>query len=173
MDDDILLGSKRITASNLLQPDVSRLSAKDEVVWISYFSGQKLDDAVPEPVQRLFEFARGAMIYGWLYYPLLTIGYIECTKVLEAAARHAAAEAGIAKPVAEQRATYEEILERLHAKGLIDASELERWSIGRKIRNMFAHPTQPTILLPSYAGGQLRVTAEQINRLVGAVRSLA
>lgn len=94
MDDEILFGAKRITPTNLLMPDISRLHASDEAVWISYFASPKLDDAVPKPVQRLFELARGAMVYGWLYYPLLTAGYIECTKVLEAAARHAAAEVG-------------------------------------------------------------------------------
>lgn len=83
-------------------------------------------------------------------------------------------KSGVAKPVAEQRATYETILDRLHANGLIkNGDDWERWTLGRRIRNGFAHPTEPSTLLPSYAAGKLRATAEQINQLFGAVRARA
>lgn len=160
-DEETILGSKRITAANFTAPDIARTFGD----WIAMFSEHQLASNIPEPVRRLFELARGTMTYGWLYYPLLTLGYAECTRVLEAGARRAAALAGLAPSPEKQRATYEKIIDLLHQKGHIANEALERWNVGRQIRNSFAHPTTPTILLPSYASSKLRVTAEQLNEL--------
>lgn len=173
-DGELLFGAKRITAANMMQPDVSRLfGARTEAEWIALFADQKLADYVPEPIQKLFELARGTMTYAWLYYPLLALGYIECTKTLEAAARHAAAAAGTPKALDGKEKSYADVIKQLHTKRLLDDAAMKRWTLGRELRNAFAHPTDSAILPPSYASEKLRMTADRINQLFAAVRSLA
>ena len=45
----------------------------------------QLADAVPVDVQRLFETARGAMCYGYFFYPLFTLAAHQMFRVVEAA----------------------------------------------------------------------------------------
>jgi hypothetical protein len=40
---------------------------------------------VPEPIRELFDVARGAMIYGWFFYPLFRLGEDQLHRVVEAA----------------------------------------------------------------------------------------
>jgi hypothetical protein len=166
-DSDVVLGFKRITAENITSLDITRLFGKySDAEWIDLFNGPLLLDVVPEPVQRMFELARGTMIYGRYYYPLLTLGYAECTRTLEAGARHAAHLGGLApEPHAQVKLTYEKIIGKLHEAELISATTLERWSTGRLLRNSFSHQTTPTILPPSDASAKLRGTGQQLNQL--------
>jgi hypothetical protein len=172
-DQDVVLGFKRITACNLTTQDITRLFGNhSEAEWIQNFNGPQLASIVPEPVRRLFELARGAMIYGRFYYPLLTIGYAECGRTLEAGARHAAHVAGLAPEPEKQRFSYDEILKRLTKAGGLTASEREHWNVGRELRNAFAHPVTSTIFLPGDASAKLRLTAASLNSLFLSVSTL-
>lgn len=166
MDADVIYGFKRITLDNLLKGDITAAFAgPTEGEWISLLARPQLADSTPEEVRRLFELARGTMIYGWFYYPLLTLGYAECTRVLEAAARHAARMVGLEPTGKEKSLRYREIVDKLHMKGLIAPDQLARWHLGREVRNIFAHPAAPTILTPGLASDALREAANDINTL--------
>lgn len=165
-DADILMGSKRITPKNFGASDVSRAFGFTEVGWIAWFDEVQLDTMVPEPVRRLFELARGTMIYGWFYYPLLSFGTEECTRCLEAGARHAAAIAKLCpEPEKQAKIAFYSIIEKLVNANLIDQAEFRRWDTGRELRNAAAHPTTPTILAPSDARATLALIADQLNSL--------
>ena len=45
-----------------------------------------LDPVVPLAIRKLFETARGTLVYSLMFYPLLTIGTEQLFRVLEAAA---------------------------------------------------------------------------------------
>lgn len=165
-DDDIVLGYKRITAANIIEPDISRFFGNlGEARWIELFHEPQLLDVVPAHVRGMFEHARGAMIYGWYYYPLLTVGYAECARTIEAGARNASK---LLWPDQTPK-RYAAIIEDLHSGGWIKKDEVDRWHIGRQIRNSFAHPTGPTILPPGHASSKLRGCAEQLNALFAAI----
>jgi hypothetical protein len=161
-DEDIVLGYKRITTANITSPDVSRFFGNlGEARWIELFNEPQLVDLVPEHVRGMFEHARGAMIYGWYYYPLLTVGYAECARTIEAGARNASM---LLWPDRTPK-RYAEMIKDLHGGGWIGDSDADRWQLGRQIRNSFAHPSGPTILPPGQASAKLRGCAEQLNAL--------
>src|SRR5258708_6154164 len=85
---------KSITAANWDDADEQSLLwmqmtsvAKTPAEWVSYFLRPVPSDAVPDNVAALLDVARGAMIYGLLFYPLVTLGSEQCYRVLESAIR--------------------------------------------------------------------------------------
>lgn len=70
-------GFKRITAENWQEPDVPRLfGLTTPNAWIEAHLQPQLSPNVPQEIASLFEVARGAMIYGWFFYPLITLGAV-------------------------------------------------------------------------------------------------
>ncbi len=67
-------GFKRITAANWQEPDVRQMfPLMTHEVWLEVHLRPKLNTKIPEEVSALFEVARGAMIYGWFFYPLIAL----------------------------------------------------------------------------------------------------
>ena len=54
--------------------------------WVHDLLKVNLDPVVPLAIRKLFETARGTLVYGRMFYPLLTIGTEQVFRVLEAAA---------------------------------------------------------------------------------------
>lgn len=89
-----------ISQQNWLEPDdatkvFARISPVTGAIeptvgqdWLNDFIEPKLQESVPPDVQALFELARGAMVYGYFYYPLYYLGFLELARVAEAAAHH-------------------------------------------------------------------------------------
>lgn len=172
-DRDVVMGFKRITPENFTMPDISRaFGLADHAQWIACFDEITIERCVPEPVRRLFELARGSMIYAWLYYPLVSVGFEQCGRCLEAGVRHAAVPLlGCAAPE-EQKVPYRSLLERMLKHGHIPKSEEAHWMAALALRNDAAHPTTPTIWPPGHARGKLALTAERLNALFARVASL-
>ncbi len=92
-------GFKQIRADNLLTPDsimesfviktsngqLRPVAAED---FLNMVLDPKLSESVPEGVQSLFEVARGAMAYGYYFYPLFTLAMEQLSRVAEAAVTH-------------------------------------------------------------------------------------
>ena len=53
--------------------------------WVRDVLKYDLNPVVPLAVRRLFETARGTLVYGLMFYPLLTIGTEQLSRVKEAA----------------------------------------------------------------------------------------
>src|SRR5712691_10705007 len=89
-------GQKNITTENLSEPDPRiQYFAKSVEYWVKRCQFTTLTSQVPVEVADLLEVARGAIIYGWFYYPLLTLGVEQCFRCLETAARTRAKQLGI------------------------------------------------------------------------------
>lgn len=89
-------GFKRITAENWQDAEVPKLfvlTTPDS--WIAAHLQPQISPNVPEVISSLFEVARGSMIYGWFFYPLITLGAEQCYRVLEAAVHKRCELAGI------------------------------------------------------------------------------
>jgi hypothetical protein len=83
-DSSKTFGFKRITAENWQDADVPRLfglTTPDN--WIGAHLQPQLSPNVPQEIAALFEVARGSMIYGWFFYPLITLGAEQCYRVLD------------------------------------------------------------------------------------------
>ncbi len=89
-------GFKRLTPDNWLETDpVSTLfetllpeEQKQPITgqeWVRRILEPSLKDTVPLEIRRLFEVARGAMVYGYLFYPLYTLATEQLNRVVETA----------------------------------------------------------------------------------------
>src|SRR5687767_6606690 len=84
--DTIQHGFKKITIENWLTPDVPIIfPGITAELWIPEVLKPQLNASVPEQIQALFECARAMFIYGYLFYPLLTLAGQQCQRVTEAA----------------------------------------------------------------------------------------
>src|SRR5271166_2662648 len=112
-------------------------------------------------VQRQFEVGRGALVYGFLFYPLLTLGTDQLFRVLEAGV-NAKCEA-LHAPA--NRRSFLQKLTWLVETGNIPESERKRWDTARLLRNHSTHARDQNIYDPTLALDALRLTVELINAL--------
>lgn len=164
-------GFKAITPENWQSEDeVAQYFVRDPNVWIELYLSPKLSQQVPEDITALFEVARGAMIYGWYFYPLLTLGTEQCYRIAEAAVRYRCKQLDeplvlVTNKGRERQRTFHDLCQALVQRGAIPESDIEFWKAARHLRNWASHPQDQPILMPGQAAGTLRRTAEKINEL--------
>ena len=125
---------------------------------------------VPDEVNALFEVARGSMIYGWLFYPLVTLASQQCHRVLETGARTRCEQLGIqcVRRLRNGRmldVAFADLIQRLTERNTIPRGDVRRWEAQRWLRNKSSHPKSQSI----YSAGDgltiLESTAELLNRV--------
>lgn len=177
---------KRLTPANWLEPDpviasglFVGISADGSVRslnadhWVSRLLRVAISPAVPEVTRELFEVARGAMIYGGLFYPLFTLGLEQVFRVAEAAVRAKAASIGV--PLVGKKGNtkrYSDLLNDLRNCAVLSDEEHARWSNARELRNATTHADRQTILPPAAAADLLASIAELISHLFAEPTSL-
>lgn len=170
-DPDVHFGMKKLQLHNWREPDVPKcFPGLTEEVWVTEGMRPQLISAVPEEVVSLFEIARGSILYGWLFYPLLTLASEQLHRVQEAAVRARCQTAGI--PITRQGKdgktcprNFGELIRDLSGQGIIGREERSMWEAVRKLRNWSSHPERPTILPPGHALAAIDVTARRINQI--------
>jgi len=169
--DEIHYGFKKLNLGNWLEPSVPQFFSITEEEWIARVMEPTLIDRVPEEVRRMFEVARGSILYGWFFYPLLTLAPQQIYRVQEAAIRACCKLAGI--PTETVRKTTGEVipinfgnmLKELRVRELLPEDEADAWEKVRKIRNHVSHPQTQSINVPSAAIMTVQVAARRINQL--------
>lgn len=61
--------------------------AKTQTEWVQFYLRPIVKPAVPKDIFTLLKVARATMIYGWYFYPLVTLSAERCWLVLEPAVR--------------------------------------------------------------------------------------
>lgn len=128
--------------------------------WAAKILEPKLAEAVPEEVHRLFEVARGSMVYGWFYYPLYTLGSQHLYFVHEAATTHKCKLAN-----APPMKNFSRQIEWLAKHGYIREERIGQWDAVRALRNGFAHAERQAIYTPGMAISDVWIATELINEL--------
>jgi len=164
-------GLKEITLSNWLDPDdvlkgFVRLSPNGQITlkgedYLTYILRPNLHKSVPSDVQALFEVARGAMAYGYFFYPLYTLAMEQLFRVAEAAVKHKCS----ALRAPKSTKTLKKRIDWLVNESIIPQTESALWHTVRHLRNMASHPEKQSILTPVYTLGILERIASQINSL--------
>ena len=163
-----VFGFKRLTLDNWLTVDPawagvvmssSLTSASD--AWVFDLAQSELDPAVPLNVRRLFEIARGTLVYSLMFYPLLTLGTEQMFRVFEAALSTKCADLGARAKIQ----TFSGKIEWLAKSGAIGAHEQDRWTAIRQLRNEASHPKDQSIFPPSEALHIVDAAIELINPL--------
>jgi len=153
------LGFKKINAENWLKPDpVIRYftGMQNQEAYVQAMLMPRLLEKVPQDVQALFEVARGAMIYGYLFYPLYALASEQLFRVTEAAVTQKCKQLNI--PRGKER--YTERINWLAEQGVLDNTEAERWHTLRHLRNCASHVRSQSISPPGPAIDTLAMVAE-------------
>lgn len=173
MDD---LGFKRLTSDNWLEPDAVlsifvRLSLQDGSTrtlssdeWAQKFLDVELSEAVPLEVRRLFAVARGALVYGYYFYPLYTLGTEQLFRLAETAVGRKSRDIGLSSTKLK-KLNFKGRVTQLIESGVIHPSAQLRWDALWDLRNLTSHPEDQTILPPGVAVGELRRIAADIEGL--------
>lgn len=165
------LGFKRITVANWQDRDMPiGFSALTPDSWVEHNMDPQLGPNVPADIAALFEVARGAIVYGWFFYPLITLAVEQCSRVLEAGVKACCVEHGIptqrldksGSPIAT---TYSQNIAMLIKSEVIPASDADLWNVARDLRNLFSHPERQMIFPPGVTLGMLQTTADRLNEL--------
>ena len=121
----------------------------------------QLDEQTPKDVQALFEVARGAMLYGYFFYPLYTLAIAQLFRVGDAAVKHKckALKAPLSCKSFNCQITW------LAKNGVISADDSQSWHDIRKSRNVTSHSERHHISPPGLAIGYLEQVAQGINDL--------
>ncbi len=165
-------GFKQLSRENWIEPDELVLqlfnfssTGKQEKAaipdWLGHILAPALSNNVPEEVQSLFEVARGALVYGYFFYPLFTLAAEQLFRVAEAAITHKCLALGIPK----SKKSFSEKLNWLEKQGIIQGCDIAKWNAIRGSRNYSSHPTQQSIITPGNAIGALVILTESINDL--------
>lgn len=162
------LGFKTIGPENWLKIDpawggivMSSSHPDPAIAWIVDIMAPRLPAYAPDTVVRLFEAARGTLVYALFFYPMLTHGLDLLMRVLETAAAERCAALGAPPGVGR----FSRMVGWLIARDAIPADEHERWRLAVLLRNEAAHPTDQSIYSPGMALSQLDFVVELIEAL--------
>jgi len=165
-------GFKTITLENWKQPD--NVSVKMAPLSSNAFSEESrgnpflehilrphLKENVPHEIRRLFEVARGAMVYSYFFYPLFTIALEQLFRVGEAAIK---ARVALCHTGKSSRDLVKQI-EILQEAGVLDEPATFRWQQLRTLRNIASHPENQSIYPPGQAIGVMERLVDDVNKL--------
>lgn len=166
-------GFKKLTLENWLEPDdtlqaFGRLSpitgqvhpiTADDLA--STFLAINLESQVPEDIVAMFEVARGALLYGYFYYPLYALGQDQLWRVCEAALADRFKQLG--GPNGRKR--FAERIEWMSDTHYFSDEQKVWWTAVKDLRNSVSHPAFQTLIAPLQLPGDLRRIAHAIDCL--------
>jgi hypothetical protein len=167
---ELLFGVKKITLTNWQIPDLPRMFPAPAEDWVGEILEPQLTSNVPEDVVRLFEIARGSMVYGWFYYPLITLASEQLLRVMELAATKRCEQAGMPMQIPNKKGRtrdkhFIEKIQDLTSAGIISPSDYPKWDATRGLRNDRSHPSGAMIIHPGMGSADVKITCELINKL--------
>ena len=166
-------GFKNITVDNWLNPDklsssfarFSSTTGKAQTIsgedWVRAILKPKLDMSVPKDIQALFEVARGALVYGYFFYPLYTLAGQQLFRIAEAAVTLKCKLIGAPSRVKG----FKNKIDYLVSKNIIVESNRSSWHGVRELRNIASHPKSQSIMPPGNWVGMLEHMTVKINSL--------
>jgi hypothetical protein len=161
-------GYKRLTLENWLTVDpawsgvvMSSSRPDPSEAWVYDLVQTELDPAVPLSIRKLFEIARGTLVYSLMFYPLFTLGTEQMFRVFDAAI---SAKCKAMKDPSKTK-SFADKIEWLAEHAVISSEQKPRWTAIRHLRNEASHPTDQNILPPGEALTILDIATELINPL--------
>ena len=167
------LGFKKLTFDNWLEPDkvstsFSRFSTSNGKIhaitgkqWMDNILKFSLTKSVPRDIHALFEVARGALAYGYFFYPLHTLACEQLFRVADAAVAYRCK----AIKTSCSTNTFEKRLKLLMSKKIILKPKESIWLAIRELRNIASHPESQSIFVPGQVIMMLERIAGEINSL--------
>jgi len=159
------MGFKRLTPENWLEPDsVMRVFRYSAGEWVHDIVAIRLSEEVPLEIRKLFAAARGALCYGYFFYPLYALASEQLSRVAEAAVGRKYEAVGGTNP---EKTSFKRKLDHLQREGLITGPDVVWWGAIRELRNAASHPQDHRPQDPGATRRRAEAVAEQVNRLFG------
>jgi hypothetical protein len=167
---------KQLTVENYQESDPTlslfvRMSSKDGSIrtltdadWAEKVLAVELSEQVPVEVRRLFAVARGALLYGYFFYPLFTLGTEQLFRIAESAVGHKCVAIGVPEKKLEDM-NFQRRLAHLVDEGMISSVAHRRWDALRHLRNLTSHPKDQTVMFAYDTIYELRLVAADIDAL--------
>lgn len=162
---------KHITPQNWLEPDATGIAAEvDPEAWRDALLAIPLRDQVPAEIAAMFEAARGSVIYGGFFYPLMILGVEHCYRVLEAGVRARCAELGLPVSFQDEQGkphllSFGHNLRQLIDRGTIAQEDVTLWKQGGELRTWATLPKHGNRVGPEHAATALSRAATLLNKL--------
>ena len=157
-------GFKKIDSENWLKPDelIQHFTGMECMEdYVAEVLEPRLSDKVPQDIRALFEVARGALLYGYLFYPLYALAAGQLFRVGEGAIAHKCVQLGMPK----EKKRFVERINWLMEKGIFSNDEADHWHTLRALRNSGSHATRQSIIPPGMAIEILAHIARDVNAL--------
>jgi hypothetical protein len=156
-------GFKRLSLENWLTVDPvwDAFGKSEPSEWVHDLLKVNLDPVVPLAIRKLFETARGTLVYSLMFYPLLTIGTEQLFRVLEAAATNKC----MAMNAPTKIKKFSDKLKWLLENHTIAQEQYVRWDATRQLRNSVSHLHDQNIFDPNIALAELDIAIALINKL--------
>jgi hypothetical protein len=129
--------------------------------WIEDIQKSKLYDTTPFEIQKLFEVAKGTMIYGYFFYPILTLASEQFARIAETAINIKCSTINCPKA----RNTFRKKVDWLLQESILSDDLYTKWKSIVELRNRFSHPSRQNIFNPAMAIGLMDSVAKNINHL--------
>jgi hypothetical protein len=163
---------KQLDSDNWLKPDPEVLSissltldgiplTRTSDAWVNDILHSQLSDNIPDEIMRLFEVARGTMVYGYFFYPIFGLVYEQLSRVFEAAITCKCKSLGIPDKIR----VFKEKLEWLKGQGVITDREECSLQKVRRFRNRGSHPSDYAYFHAQEVLDFLKYIIPVINRL--------
>lgn len=165
-------GFKKLDTENWLEPDkvlnilhrvqpdgTTRPILANEL--IEDIQKAKLEDFVPDEIIKLFEVARGTMIYGYFFYPIFTLAAEQFTRIAETAINIKCSALNLPK----SRDTFKKKIDWLLQESFLSNDAHNKWKSTIELRNTFSHPKRQNIFNPAMSINLMNAVAENINQL--------
>lgn len=120
-----------------------------------------LKDSIPPEIHVLYETAKGAMVYGWFFYPLYTLGMEQLSRVAEAAISARCQNLEMPK----KNRTLAKKIHWLADNSYLSEDDKNFWNSIRKFRNWTSHANSQSISTPGNTIGFLGRLTERMNAL--------
>lgn len=165
---------KAINHDNWLMTDAGgKGQVADAGKWREAFLSIRLDPGIPGDIARMFEAARGGMLYGYFFQPLLAMGVEQCYRVLESGARARCAQAGLPVSCADSQGkphplSFAHNLRALAKLDLIADADLLLWRQAPELRDWVAAPEHQAALTLEHGVTALARAAELLGKLFRA-----
>lgn len=166
LDSEIQFGFKEISNDNFMRPE-QFIGYAPPKIFLDLILDPKLNDNVPEKVQAMFEAARGAIAYGYFFYPLFALGAEQLSRFAEAAAMIRCQQEG-APPGVNSFSRY---IEWLKSKQII-VHDFEQWIAIKDLRNITSHPESQQLYTVGITARFLQSTTRIINELYSDLPSI-
>jgi hypothetical protein len=133
--------------------------------WVAAFMEPRLDRRVPERVAELVEAARGAMLYGWFFYPLYAVAEDQLFIAAEAALRAKYVAVTGTKVSQEKLPRFKRLRLWALKQGVIQEGDEIWWEATERLRNATAHTPIQRLGPPGAALQSLASTCARISAL--------